>query len=82
MSSFPLTDAQASELAKISNLEIIRCVHHGNSPGSPLTDTGLTFFSTMPKLKTLELTRTKITPAGLAKFREAKPECQVTTDVK
>ena len=82
MSSFPLTDAQASELAKISNLEIIRCVHYGNGPGSPLTDTGLTFFSTMPNLKTLELTRTKITPAGLAKFREAKPECQVKIDVK
>jgi hypothetical protein len=82
MSGFSLTDNQASAIAKNPNLEVIRCIHHGTSPGSALTDTGLTYFSTMPKLKMLELTRTKITPAGLAKFREAKPECQVTTDVK
>lgn len=82
MSGFTLTDDQASAIAKISNLESIACIHHGTSPGSTLTDTGLAYFSMMPKLRSIELTRTKITPSGLAKFREAKPECQVTTDVK
>jgi hypothetical protein len=36
----------------------------------------------LPKLRELWLLRTKITPAGRARFRAAKPDCQITTDVK
>ena len=36
----------------------------------------------LPKLKELALFKTQVTPAGLARFRAAKPNCQIRTDVK
>ena len=36
----------------------------------------------LPKLKQLTLMKTPVTPAGLARFRTAKPGCQITTDIK
>ena len=55
--------------------------HFGNSHGSPLTNAGLDHLARLPNLKELRLLRTKITPTGLARFRAAPPECQVTTDL-
>ena len=77
-----MTDEHAAAIAESKTIETLQFGHFGNSPGSPLTDAGLEHLARLPKLKELTLLRTKITPAGLARFRTAKPNVKITTDVK
>ncbi|MBC8116704.1 MAG: protein kinase [Candidatus Saccharimonas sp.] len=78
--NFPFTDEHVSAIAEIKGLETFQVFHYGGT-GSPMTDTGLEHLARLPKLKELILMRTQVTPAGLARFRAAKPDCQITTDV-
>ena len=69
-------------IAENKTLETLEFRHFGNSPGLPLTDAGLDHLARLPNLKVLWLLRTIFSPAGLARFRAAKQECQITTDVE
>ena len=79
--NFPFTDEHLAAIAEIKGLETFQVFHYSNT-SSPMTDTGLEHLSRLPKLKQLTLMKTQVTPAGLARFRAAKPDCQITTDVK
>ncbi len=81
MTNFPLNDEHAAAIAEIKGLENLQVFNYAEYR-SPLTDTGLEHLSRLPKLKLLGLMKTQVTPAGLACFRVAKPDCQITTDVK
>lgn len=79
--NFRFTDEHLAAIAEIKGLEQFKVFHY-DTTSSPLTDTGLEYLSRLPKLKQLTLMKTQVTPAGLARFRAAKPDCQITTDVK
>ena len=78
---FSFTDEHIAAIAEIKGLEQFQVLHYTNT-SSRLTDTGLEHLSRLPKLKQLTLMKTQVTPAGLARFRTAKPDCQITHDVK
>lgn len=45
---------------------------------SGITDAGLEILKEMKTLRTLAVDRTKVTPAGVAAFRKARPDVKVT----
>ncbi|MCC9608370.1 SUMF1/EgtB/PvdO family nonheme iron enzyme [Blastopirellula sp. JC732] len=45
-----------------------------------LTDKSFDTFLNLPLLQNLHLTETKVTPAGVAKFKQARPTCRVVWD--
>ncbi|WDQ15756.1 hypothetical protein [Rhodopirellula sp. P2] len=45
--------------------------------GTNLTDQAIDTLIALPRLKTIDLQRTKITERGLQRFRQAKPDCQL-----
>ncbi|MBA4191535.1 MAG: hypothetical protein C0467_26445 [Planctomycetaceae bacterium] len=47
-----------------------------------ITDEALTHLAKVPSLKKLTITKTNVTAAGVAKFREARPDCVVVWDNK
>lgn len=52
-------------------------VHLGETA---ITDEALTHLANIPSLKKLTVTKTKVTAAGVARFREARPDCVVVWD--
>jgi hypothetical protein len=42
-----------------------------------VTDTGLTHLRSLNELRQLELIETQVTPAGIAKLKQALPKCQI-----
>lgn len=44
--------------------------------GLPLTDDGLMQLAALPELRELGLSKTKVTPEGLAKFKDARPNVE------
>ena len=52
-------------------------IHLGSTA---ITDEALTHLANIPSLKKLTVTQTKVTAAGVARFREARPDCVVVWD--
>jgi internalin A len=45
-----------------------------------VTDAGLKELTTLKSLRTVSLTKTRVTEAGVRKFKEALPDCRVIHD--
>ena len=77
----PLSDEHMAALADLPHLTSL-AINHSSKPNNPITDAGLEYLARMPKLKELNLSKTEITPAGVARFRTARPDVRLITDVK
>ncbi len=67
-------DADLKQLVALDKLESLSVVLH------LITDDGLTSLAKLKSLKALDLKGSKVTAAGVKKFRAALPECKVTSD--
>ncbi|MCX7423378.1 MAG: hypothetical protein NT013_28115 [Planctomycetia bacterium] len=64
------------ELSKLDRLTSIKF------QSVPLTDEGLAQLANHSSLKQVALFRTQVTASGLAKFRAARPDVQIETDIR
>ncbi|MDA1053190.1 MAG: protein kinase [Planctomycetota bacterium] len=76
-----MTDAHVEALSRLPRLTTISLYYYGPK-GFDITDAGLDHLARLPDLKLLNLFHTKVTPQGLAAFRQKLPNCVVVTDVK
>ncbi len=70
-----LESAGLAELSKLDRLTSIKF------EAIPLTDEGLAQLANHPSLKQVTLLRTQVTAAGLAKFKAARPDVMIETDI-
>ena len=73
--SSQLSDSGVAALASLPQLEYLELAR------APVTDQGLQHLQSCSQLTNLKLYVTKVTPAGLAKFRAARPDVKVESDV-
>jgi hypothetical protein len=66
-----LGDRAAGVVGMLTNLTLLRVA------GTRLTDTGLRHLENLPRLKSLEIFDTDVTAAGVARFSNARPQCEV-----
>jgi hypothetical protein len=66
-----IDDAMAMVLAKMDTMEVL------SLPGNSLTDKGLAEFKKLRRLKSLDLSGTQVTAAGVDELQKALPECKI-----
>jgi len=66
-----ITDAGLEHLGALKNLQML------NLRGNWIGDAGLQHLESVPSLQRLDLTSTDVTYVGVAKLREALPECDI-----
>ena len=73
------TDVTDQGLAFLAKSPSLQGLSIGNK-AQQITDAGLEHLQTLKTLRRSQLSGTKVTPAGIAKFKAALPDCEVTFD--
>lgn len=69
------TDAGFAKLKSLLRLRRLECSH------VPISDEGLEHIAAITSLKEFRFDQSRITPAGLAKFRAARPDVEIGSDI-
>jgi hypothetical protein len=61
----------------LRHLSNLRCLQRLILAGCPITDKGLSHLKRCTKLKSLDVSQTKITSAGMTELRKALPDLRI-----